>query len=207
MAEFVFWKAVLCNIDLSPDFFILHLEPLYPNRLRWNGCRYRDGGLRAAVAFLRCLCRLRHRSGLCGDRFKEADLVGLFSPRMLRRSRYGIFGVGFRVCFDATMKRPGEGPFALTKNVNEETARRKAEEDEGREAEGWRQRGSRVEFEHMRATGTGATEHAVFGRVTFQRLITMHHACTYGGTSWPGVELKYLCNNVGCKAEKKGNFW
>jgi hypothetical protein len=33
---------------------------------------------------------------------------------------------------------------------------------------------------------------------------TMH---VYGGKARPGVELKYVCNNVGCTAEKKGNFW
>ena len=38
-----------------------------------------------------------------------------------------------------------------------------------------------------------------------------HHsppcAChVYGGNSQPGVELKCLCNDVGCTAEKNGNF-
>jgi hypothetical protein len=37
-----------------------------------------------------------------------------------------------------------------------------------------------------------------------------HHnppgAC-HGGASQPEVELKFTCNNVGCPAEKKGNFW
>ena len=50
-------------------------------------------------------------------------------------------------------------------------------------------------------------EHAFFAYATFRDRITIHRAHVYGGTSQPGVELKFVCNNVGCTAEKKGNFW
>ena len=49
--------------------------------------------------------------------------------------------------------------------------------------------------------------HAFFGCAAFRNRIAIHHAHVYGGKARPGVELKYVCNNVGCTAEKKGNFW
>jgi hypothetical protein len=136
---------------------------------------------------------------------------GPFPPRMLLSLRMRQFRLSR--CFDSTMGFSGEGPFALTPKLKEkETARLEAEasrrrrprEGEGKEAECRRERGSRVQFEHMRAAGI---------RACLLRMCSVsrsHHnppcAC-HGGASQPEVELKCTCNNVGCTAEKKGNFW
>ena len=104
---------------------------------------------------------------------------------------------------------PGEGPFALTPKLQaKETARLKAEAKAEEEKEKKRKAGESVAAESSSSTCVREElEHAFFGCATFQRHITMHHAHVYGGTSQPGVELKFTCNNAGCTAEKKGNFW
>ena len=89
-----------------------------------------------------------------------------------------------------------------------ETARLKAEAEAEEEKEKKRKAGESVAAESSSSTCVREElEHAFFGCATFQRLITMHRAHVYGGTSQPGVELKFTCNNAGCTAEKKGNFW
>jgi hypothetical protein len=115
----------------------------------------------------------------------------------------------FSRCFDATMGFPGEGPFALTPKLQaKETARLKAEAKAEEEKEKKRKAGESVAAESSSSTCVREElEHAFFRCATFQRLITMHHAHVSGGKERPGVELKYVCNNVGCTAEKKGNFW
>ena len=102
---------------------------------------------------------------------------------------------------------PGEGPFALTPKLKaKETARLEAEAKAEKEKK--RKAGESVAAESSSSTCVQQElEHVFFGCATFQRLITMHHAHVYGGKARPGVELKYVCNNVGCTAEKKGNFW
>ena len=89
-----------------------------------------------------------------------------------------------------------------------ETARLEAEKEAEKEKEKKRKAGESVAAESSSSTCVQQElEHVFFGCATFQRLITMHHAHVYGGKARPGVELKYVCNNVGCTAEKKGNFW
>ena len=115
----------------------------------------------------------------------------------------------FSRCFDATMGFPGEGPFALTPKLKEkETARLKAEAEEEEEKEKKRKAGESVAAESSSSTCVQQElEHGFFACAAFRDRITMHHAHVYGGKARPGVELKYVCNNVGCTAEKKGNFW
>ena len=104
---------------------------------------------------------------------------------------------------------PGEGPFALTPKLKaKETARLEAEAKAEKEKEKKRKAGESVAAESSSSTCVQQElDHVFFGCATFQRHITMHHAHAYGGTSQPGVELKFTCNNAGCTAEKKGNFW
>ena len=86
-----------------------------------------------------------------------------------------------------------------------ETARLEAEAKAEKEKEKKRKAGESVAAESSSSTCVQQElEHVFFGCATFQRLITMHHAHVYGGKARPGVELKYVCNNVGCTAEKKG---
>jgi hypothetical protein len=90
----------------------------------------------------------------------------------------------------------------------EEIKRLEAEAEAEEEREKKRKAGESVAAESSSSTCVREElEHAFFGCATFQRLITMHHAHVVGGKERPGVELKYVCNNVGCTAEKKGNFW
>ena len=89
-----------------------------------------------------------------------------------------------------------------------ETARLEAEAKAEKETEKKRKAGESVAAESSSSTCVREElEHAFFGCATFQRLITMHHAHVNGGKERPGVELKYVCNNVGCTVEKRGNFW
>jgi len=75
-----------------------------------------------------------------------------------------------------------------------ETARLEAEAKAEKEKEKKRKAGESVAAESSSSTCVREElEHAFFGCATFQRLITMHHAHVYGGTSQPGVELKYAC--------------
>ena len=84
-----------------------------------------------------------------------------------------------------------------------ETARLEAKAEKEKEKK--RKAGESVAAESSSSTCVQQElEHVFFGCATFQRLITMHHAHVYGGKARPGVELKYVCNNVGCTAEKKG---
>ena len=132
---------------------------------------------------------------------------GPFPPRMILSLRVRQFR--FSRCFDATMGFPGEGPFALTPKLKEkETARLKAKAEEEEEKEKKRKAGESVAAESSSSTCVQQElEHGFFACATFRDCITMHHAHVYGGKARPGVELKYVCNNVGCTAEKKGNFW
>jgi hypothetical protein len=120
----------------------------------------------------------------------------------------------FRIsrCFDAAMGFPGDGPFALTSKLKaKETARLKAEAEEENEKEKKRKAGESVAAESSSSTCVKAAkqelEHAFFGCAAFRDRITINRAHIYGGTAQPGVELKFTCNNAGCTAEKKGNFW
>ena len=86
-----------------------------------------------------------------------------------------------------------------------ETARLKAEAKAEEEKEKKRKAGESVAAESSSSTCVQQElEHAFFACATFRDRITMHHAHVYGGKARPGVELKYVCNNVGCTAEKKG---
>ena len=114
----------------------------------------------------------------------------------------------FSRCFDATMGFPGEGPFAMPPKLKaEETKRLEAE----KEKEKKRKAGESVAAESSSSTCVKAAkqelEHAFFGCAAFRDRITINHAHIYGGAAQPGVELKFTCNNAGCTAEKKGNFW
>ena len=104
---------------------------------------------------------------------------------------------------------PGDGPFALTSKLKaKETARLKAEAEEENEKEKKRKAGESVAAESSPSTCVQQElAHAFFGCAAFRNRISIHHAHVYGGKARPGVELKYVCNNVGCTAEKKGNFW
>jgi hypothetical protein len=115
----------------------------------------------------------------------------------------------FSRCFDAAMGFPGDGPFALTSKLKaKETARLKAEAEEENEKEKKRKAGESVAAESSPSTCVQQElAHAFFGCAAFRNRIAIHHAHVYGGKARPGVELKYVCNNVGCTAKKKGNFW
>ena len=104
---------------------------------------------------------------------------------------------------------PGEGPFALTPKLKaKETARLEAEAKAEKEKEKKRKAGESVAAESSSRTCVQQElEHAFFACAAFRERITIHHAHVYGGKAQPGVELKFLCNNEGCTAEKKGNFW
>ena len=131
---------------------------------------------------------------------------GPFPPRMLLSLRIRQFR--FSRCFDATMGFPGEGPFALTPKLKaKETARLEAEAkaEKEKEKEKKRKAGESVAAESSSSTCVQQElEHGFFACAAFRDRITMHHAHVYGGKARPGVELKYVCNNVGCTAEKKG---
>ena len=86
-----------------------------------------------------------------------------------------------------------------------ETARLKAEAKAEEEKEKKRKAGESVAAESSSSTCVQQElEHAFFACAAFRERITIHHAHVYGGKARPGVELKYVCNNVGCTAEKKG---
>ena len=104
---------------------------------------------------------------------------------------------------------PGDGPFALTSKLKaKETARLKAEAEEENEKEKKRKAGESVAVESSPSTCVQQElEYVFFGCAAFRNRIAIHHAHVYGGKARPGVELKYVCNDVGCTEEKKGNFW
>ena len=86
-----------------------------------------------------------------------------------------------------------------------ETARLEAEAKAEKEKEKKRKAGESVAAEFSSSTCVQQElEHAFFGCAAFRDRIPC--AC-HGGASQPEVELKCTCNNVGCTAEKKGNFW
>jgi len=132
---------------------------------------------------------------------------GPFSPRMLLSLKVRQFR--FSRCFDATMGFPSQGPFALTPKLKEkETARLKAEAEAENEKEKKRKAGESVAAESSSSTCVREElEHALFGCAAFRNRITIHCAHVYGGILQPGVELRYVCNNVGGTAGKTGNFW
>jgi hypothetical protein len=50
-------------------------------------------------------------------------------------------------------------------------------------------------------------EHPFLASATFRSRIMMDRAFVYGASgAQPGVRLKYVCNNLGCKARKDSNF-
>ena len=86
-----------------------------------------------------------------------------------------------------------------------ETARLEAKAEKEKEKK--RKAGESVAAESSSSTCVQQElEHAFVACEAFRERATIHHAHVYGGKARPGVELKYVCNNVGCTAEKKGNF-
>ncbi len=89
-----------------------------------------------------------------------------------------------------------------------DTARLEAEAKAEKGTEKKRKAGESVAAESSSSTCVQQElEHAFFACVAFRERITIHHAHVYGGRVQPGVELKFVCNNEGCTAEKRGNFW
>ena len=89
-----------------------------------------------------------------------------------------------------------------------DTARLEAEAKAETEKEKKRKAGESVAAESSSSTCVREElEHAFFGCAAFRERITIHHAHVYGGKERPGVELKFVCNNEGCTAEMRGNFW